>query len=111
MLLARLVGPLGEVVGVERDPNSIARAKARAAAEGLHNVSFLNSDVNNIVSSQSIDAVVGRFILMFLSDPVSVLRSAVGLVRPGGVVVFQELSWAPMLNRSSFPLKSIFQLS
>jgi len=97
MLVARLVGPSGEVVGVERDANSIARAKARALAAGLHNVSFLNSDVKDIVSDQPFDAAVGRFILMFLPDPVSVLQSAARLVRPGGVVAFQEPSWAPML--------------
>src|SRR5215469_8853181 len=45
MLVARLVGPSGEVVGVERDANSIARARARVEAAGLHNVCFLNSDV------------------------------------------------------------------
>jgi len=101
MLVARLVGPSGEVVGVERDTNSIARARARAAAAGLRNVSFLNTDVNNIVSSQPFDAAVGRFILMFLPDPVSVLRSAVGLVRPGGVIAFQEPSWAAMLALGS----------
>src|SRR5215472_14745849 len=48
MLVARLVGPSGEVVGVERDANSVARAKARAVEAGLHNVSFLNSDVSDI---------------------------------------------------------------
>src|SRR5215468_8366846 len=101
MLVARLVGPSGEVVGVERDTNSIARARARAAAAGLRNVSFLNSDVNNFVSSQPFDAAVGRFILMFLPDPVSVLRSAAGLVRPGGVIAFQEPSWAAMLALGS----------
>jgi hypothetical protein len=35
MLAARLVGPSGEVVGAERDKNSIARAKARAIGGGL----------------------------------------------------------------------------
>jgi ubiquinone/menaquinone biosynthesis C-methylase UbiE len=97
MLVARLVGPSGEVVGVERDANSIACANARASAAKLHNVNFLNSDVKDIVSDQPFDAAVGRFILMFLPDPVSVLRSAAGLVHPGGVVAFQEPSWAPML--------------
>ena len=101
MLVARLVGPSGEVVGVERDTNSIARAKARAAAAGLHNVSFLNSNVNNIVSNQPFDAAVGRFILTFVSDPVAVLWSAASLVRPGGVVAFQEPSWAAMLALGS----------
>jgi ubiquinone/menaquinone biosynthesis C-methylase UbiE len=97
MLLARLVGPSGEVVGVERNASSIARAKARVAAAGLRNVKFLNSDVNNIPADEPFDAAVGRFILMYLPDPVSVLRSIVELVRPGGAVAFQEPSWTAML--------------
>src|SRR5215471_20485532 len=35
MLVARLVGSSGEVFGVERDANSVERAKARVAAAGL----------------------------------------------------------------------------
>jgi ubiquinone/menaquinone biosynthesis C-methylase UbiE len=98
MLLARLVGSSGQIVGVERDVTSIARAQARAAEAGLRNVNFLNTDVNKIVTDQLFDAAVGRFILMFLPDPVSVLRSVSQLVRPGGVLAFQEPSWAPMLS-------------
>jgi len=97
MLAARLVGPSGEVVGIERDPRSIARARARVAEAGLRNVSFTQSDVSQIPSSKAFDAVVGRFILMFLPDPLAVLRSLSQLVRPGGVVAFHELSWAPFL--------------
>ena len=97
MLLARLVGPAGEVVGIERDANSIARARARVAAAGLSNVNFRNVDLNNIDTDERFDAAVGRFILMFLPDPVSVLRSVGRLVRPEGVLAFQEPSWAPML--------------
>jgi len=97
MLVARLVGPTGEVVGIEREPSSIARAKGRAAEAGLQNLSFTQKDVTQIVSNRPFDAAVGRFILMFLPDPVSVLRSVSRLVRPGGVVAFQEPSWIPML--------------
>ena len=97
MLVAGLVGASGEVVGIERDATSIERAQARVAAAGLRNVSFLNVDVNNIVTDRPFDAVVGRYILMFLPDPVSVLRSVSRLVRPGGVLAFQEPSWIPML--------------
>jgi SAM-dependent methyltransferase len=97
MLVSRLVGPSGEVIGIERDANSIARAKARVAAAGLRNVSFLNTDVNNVVANESFDAAVGRFILTFLPDPASVLQSVFRLVRPGGVLAFQEGSWIPML--------------
>src|SRR6266481_7050953 len=101
MLVAGLVGASGEVVGIERDATSIERAQARVAAAGLRNVSFLNTDVNKIAIDRPFDAAVGRFILMFLPDPVSVLQSVVRLVRPGGVLAFQEPSWIPMLALGS----------
>jgi 2-polyprenyl-3-methyl-5-hydroxy-6-metoxy-1,4-benzoquinol methylase len=97
MLVARLVGASGQVVGIERDATSIERAEARLAAAGLRNVNFINTDVNSIVIDEPFDAAVGRFILMFLPDPISVLRSVAGLVRPSGVLAFQEPSWTAML--------------
>src|SRR5438128_11580781 len=101
MLAARLVGPSGEVVGIERDTRSIARATARVAEAGLQNVSFIQSDVSQITDRKPFDAAVGRFILMWLPDPVSVLRQLSLLVRAGGVVAFQEPSWAPIFAIST----------
>jgi len=101
MLVARLVGPSGEVVGIERDPRSIARARARVAEADLRNVRFVQSGVFQIPDSKPFDAAVGRFILMWLPDPASVLRSVSLLVRPGGVVAFQEPSWAPVFAIST----------
>ena len=90
MLVARLVGPSGEVVAIERDPKSIAKARARVTEAGFDNVSFNESDVGEIPDGKPFDAAVGRFILMYLPDPVAVLRSISRLVRSGGVLVFQE---------------------
>src|SRR5205814_5311769 len=101
ILVASLVGHSGEVLGVERDPRSIARAKARVAEAGLRNVSFAQSDVSQIASTRPFDAAVGRFILMFVPDPVAVLRSLSELVRPGGILAFQESSWAPIFAIST----------
>src|SRR5262252_9535369 len=69
MLAARLVGPSGEVVGVERDPRSIERARARMAEQGLAQVTFVQTDVTKISSDELFDAAGGRYILMFLPDP------------------------------------------
>jgi ubiquinone/menaquinone biosynthesis C-methylase UbiE len=88
MLAARLVGPSGEVIGIERDMRSIARARARVAEAGLRNVSFMQSDVNQISGDKPFDAAVGRLILMYLPDPVAVLRSLHKLLCPGGVFSF-----------------------
>jgi ubiquinone/menaquinone biosynthesis C-methylase UbiE len=101
MLVARLVGDSGEVVGIERDPRSLDRARARVAEAGLNNVSFVQSDVSQITASEPFDAAVGRLILMWLPDPASVLRQLSLLVRPGGVVAFQEPSWAPVFAIST----------
>lgn len=95
MLLAQIVGPSGEVVGVERDSRSIARARSRVAEAGITNVNFLQTDAGEITSDKLFDAAAGRFILMFLPDPVKVLRSLSQLVRSGGVIAFQEPSWKP----------------
>ena len=101
LIAARLVGPAGEVVGIERDPRSIARAEARVAEVGLRNVRFTQSDAAEIPGDKPFDAAVGRYILMFLPDPVSVLRSLSRLVRPGGILAFQEPCWKSFLEQSA----------
>jgi len=57
----------------------------------------VQSDVTQIPDGKSFDAAVGRFILMWVPDPVCVLRSVSQQVRPGGIVAFQEPYWAPLL--------------
>ncbi len=101
LIAARLVGPSGEVMGIERDPRSIARAAARMAEAGLRNVSFTRSDAAQISGEKPFDAAVGRYILMFLPDAISVLRSLSHLVRPGGVLAFQEPCWKSFLQQSA----------
>jgi SAM-dependent methyltransferase len=107
MLLARLVGPTGEVVGVDRDASTLAKAKARVAEAGIHNVTFTEGDVGHVTSGKPFDAVVGRLILEFLPDPGAVVRSLSDLVRPGGVLAFQDACWGPLLQLSAhLPLRS-----
>jgi ubiquinone/menaquinone biosynthesis C-methylase UbiE len=105
MLAARLVGSSGEVVAIERDPKSIAKARARVTEAGFHNVSFSESNVDEIPDEKPFDAAVGRFILMYLPDPIAALRSISKVVRPGGVFVFQEPTWRPVLaHLAALPL-------
>jgi SAM-dependent methyltransferase len=107
ILAARLVGPSGEVVAVEREPATIATARLRVAEAGLANVSLVEGDVRGVVSDGPFDALVGRAILSYLPDLVEVLGSLVSLVRPGGVVAFQDVWPASILQMTAhLPLRS-----
>jgi SAM-dependent methyltransferase len=97
MLVAAIVGPSGSVVGVDRDPVSIARARSRVAEAGLQNVRMVEGDATSLRFNEPFDAAVGRFILEFVPDPTAVVRSVAELVRPGGIVAFLEPTWAPAL--------------
>jgi ubiquinone/menaquinone biosynthesis C-methylase UbiE len=104
MLAAELVGPTGGVVGVERDADTLTIAESRIAEAQVRNVNFVETDVSQFASEvdgNPFDAVVGRLILEFVPDPSTVLRSLSNLVRPGGVIVFQDCYWAPLLQLSS----------
>ncbi len=94
MLAAQIVGPSGQVVGVERDARSVERGRVRAADAGLSNFTMIESDIATLGGMPPFDAVVGRFVLQFLPDATAALRSLSRLVRPGGIVVFQEVSWS-----------------
>lgn len=91
MLVARIVGPSGEVVGVELSADSVRYASERVAKAGLKNVRFTQSDVGQIKEDKQFDAAVGRFILQFVPEPAAVLRSLTRLVRPGGAIAFHEV--------------------
>jgi len=101
LVAARLVGPSGRIVGVDRDGGALAKARARVAAAGIEHVQFIEADVAEVHAEMLFDAVVGRYILMFLADPVATLRTLAARVRPGGVLVFQEPSWASFLPHTA----------
>src|SRR5258708_8087 len=84
-LAARMVGPTGQVVGVDRSPVAVATAGRRALALELSNTRFVVGDASTMAFEEPFDAVVGRFVLLFCPDPVAVLRQVMAHVRAGGV--------------------------
>ncbi len=91
-LAARLVGPEGAVIGVDESPEAIELARQRAAAFGLTNVQFLTQDLadSEPVLDEPVDALIGRLVLQYFANPALVLRRLATLVKPGGLVAFQE---------------------
>src|SRR5262249_50294062 len=106
MLTARLTGPTGGVVGIERDATTVAMARSRVEQAGLSNARFLEAGVRLVPSSGPFDAVVGRLILEYMPDPGAIVGSLAALVRPGGLIIFQDACWGPWLQlTASLPLR------
>jgi SAM-dependent methyltransferase len=91
---AELVGPAGQVIGVDLSPTAVAAASGAAAERGLGQVSFLQGDPSQMTFEQAFDAVVGRYVLLFQADPGETLRRLARLVRPGGIILFHEPDWS-----------------
>ena len=92
MLAADLVGPGGHVTGVDRDPAVLEHARRRAVEYGCAPwVTFEAADVDAFVASEPVDALVGRYVLLYLPDAAATLRRLLTNVKAGGIVVFHDL--------------------
>ncbi len=91
MLAARLVGPTGSVLGIERNPESVAMARRRVADAGLANVGFVEADVADLATilrerTAPVDAVIGRLILMWMPARLDVLKACAECLAPEALV-------------------------
>src|SRR5436309_6817628 len=91
--MARAV-PRGRVVGIERDQEQLAGARRLANDDGETNlVDFRQGDVLQLdlgAEQESFDVAHTRFLLEHLPDPLSVVKTMVRSVRPGGRIVVAD---------------------
>jgi len=82
---ARQVGPTGQVMGTDIAPEMLVMAREKAKALGLSHVNFREMDAEAPdLPSESFDAVLCRFGLMFLPHLTTALTRLRQLLVPGG---------------------------
>jgi SAM-dependent methyltransferase len=90
----RAVG--GSALGVDISAVIVARAQAKAAAEGVVNVSFTVADAQvHPFTPASVDVVLSRFGVMFFDDPEAAFANIGRALAPGGrlaVACWQDLA-------------------
>lgn len=99
---AELVGPVGRVVGIDRDPKLLLAAMRRASAHPQ--VRFVEADVRTWRSEEPFDAVVGRLIFCHLPDREAVLGHHVESLRPGGLMVALDFDLESIRAEPAVPL-------
>ena len=96
LLAARIVGPSGRVVSVDRDLRTLMLAAVRCEREEIEHVDLAVGDLAvPVLPEGGFDAVVARSVLLDLPDPARTLRAAAARLRPGGVVCIQEAAESP----------------
>ena len=90
LMLAELVGPTGQIVGVDVNAEILDTARQRATDAGMRNVEFIASDARSLVFSEKFDAIAGRFVLMYMAEPRAAFTKLITHLKPGGIAAFQE---------------------
>lgn len=103
-LVAELVGPGGQVVGIDTSPALLDTARTRA--QDHPQVSFVEGDVRIWRDAAPFDAVIGRLILFHLPDAGDVLRHQLGALRPGGVMIMLDFDLGSSRAEPAVPLVS-----
>jgi arsenite methyltransferase len=100
-LMAQLVGPAGEVVGVDMTDEQLATAEMyidwhmRQFGHERRNVRFLKGYIEKLdelgLAPASFDVVVSNCVINLSVDKPAVLRGAFNLLKPGGELYFADV--------------------
>jgi SAM-dependent methyltransferase len=92
-LMGEIVGPSGEVTGLDRDPKAGRDAIERLQAAGTSRYRFIEADMESAddIGGELFDFTFARLALLFTRDPVAVLRRMYRWTKPGGTIAVQDL--------------------
>ncbi len=107
---ARVVGPGGQVVASDISAGMLEFGRERAAAAGLGNIEFLESDAASLdLPVESFDAALSRWGIIFEPDGEGAAARIKGFIKPGGRMAIS--SWGPP-DRVPFlavPMRTVMQ--
>lgn len=106
LMLSRRVGSQGHVFGVDRNPRMLEVAREGAREAGVSNLTFIEGGFDVAFPERgTLDAVVGRRVLMYQSHAARAVAQLADAIRPGGVIAFHEHDMVAIGNsRASLPL-------
>ena len=82
--LADLVGPAGQIFGIDPVPDMVAGARRAADRLGLKNAKFDVAFADHLpFPAATFDAVISRFGVMFFPSPTDALREILRVLKPG----------------------------
>ena len=104
LLAARIVGEKGSVLGVDRSASSLEIARGRFKLCETADISFVEADLNTFEPYGTFDAIIGRFVLLYVSERASMLCRLSQSLRRGGVIAMQEYDISSLAEAPESPL-------
>jgi ubiquinone/menaquinone biosynthesis C-methylase UbiE len=108
--IAEMVGPEGEVLGVDAAPRFIEAAVQETEREGIQNARFEVADVEAGVPGEAFDYAFARFGTMFFANPVAAMRNIRQSLVPGGrlcMVVWRRKLDNPWLFKAEVAIEKM----
>jgi SAM-dependent methyltransferase len=85
LVAAQMVGEQGRVTGIDMTPAMLAKARAAAAAMGVSNVEFVESEAEQLpFPDGSFDVVVSNGVIDLIPDKDAVFSELFRVLTPGG---------------------------
>lgn len=85
LIAARMVGPHGQVIGVDMTPAMLEKARRSAASAGLANVEFREGYAETLpVLDSWADVVISNGVLNLAPDKIAALTEMARALKPGG---------------------------
>jgi ubiquinone/menaquinone biosynthesis C-methylase UbiE len=106
LMLSRRVGNHGHVFAVDRNPQMLEAAREKAREAGVSNLTFIEGGFDVAFPERgTLDAVVGRRVLMYQPDAAQAVAQLADAIRTGGVIAFHEHDTVAISDdRTSLPL-------
>src|SRR4051812_26934949 len=107
---ARAAGPEGRVVATDISAEMLAFGRERAAAAGLGNVEFIESDASSLdFPHGSFDAAVSRWGLIFEPDAEAAAARIRGFLKPGARIAISSWGEPDQVPFLSIPMRTTMQ--
>ena len=92
LIAARMVGPEGEVVGIDVTPQMVTKARRAAGAARVSNVRFVEGLAEALpVSDATVDVVISNGAINLIPEKPAVFGEMFRVLRPGGKVLLVDL--------------------